>query len=95
MSRTSRCSRLSILRAGALLVPASAAKQKDIKDSDAVTLLQRFHDTVAQTDSAEDMDAMEARMAAMEAHMEAMEAQMEGDMAEMSSMDGSSGSRSG
>ena len=60
-----------------------------------MTLLQRFHDTVAQTDSAEDMDAMEARMAAMEAHMEAMEAQMEGDMAEMSSMDGSSGSRSG
>ena len=78
----------SIFRAGALLVLAIAAKQKEIKDSDAVTLLQRFHDTVAQADHAVDMDAMEARMAAMEAHMEAMEAQMEGGMAAMSSVDG-------
>ena len=41
---------------------------------DTVTLLQRFHNTVADTKNADrhDINAMEARMAAMEARMEAM-----------------------
>ena len=79
----------SILR-GALLALAAMAWEEESPDT--VTLLQRFHDTMADKNSM-DMEAMKARMAEMEAQMATMKDQM-AQMTQMTQMamgtDGSS-----
>lgn len=79
----------SILR-GALLALAAMAWEEESPDT--VTLLQRFHDAMADKNSM-DMEAMKARMAEMEAQMATMKDQM-AQMTQMTQMamgtDGSS-----